>query len=192
MDKKPVNLMSTCADPTKATTVKRLEDGKYVDVPCPEVLPLYSETMRGVDVFAQRLSYSKIGRRSVKWFYSLAWFMFDTAIHNAAILYQQKHKKEHYSEKDFRKDLMKQLVGSFTARKVKHAPRKRPRDALHALEHSDVAGTCSMCRRRVGQGGHNARSRWRCADCQQFLCLPDCYNKHLSQLAAEHIEDEEH
>ena len=72
--------------------------------------------MRGADVFAQRQSYNKIGRRSRKWFYSLLWFMVDIAIHNAYILYQQKHSKQHYDEKAFRKELMQLLVAGFSAR----------------------------------------------------------------------------
>ncbi len=46
--------------------------------------------MRDVDVFAQRQSYSEIGRKSRKWYYSLLWFIFDIDIRNAFILCQQK------------------------------------------------------------------------------------------------------
>jgi hypothetical protein len=118
MDKKPVNLLSTFNDPLEKSTIKRRTGKDLFDVSCPSVVPDYLRTMRGVDVFAQRQSYSKIGRRSKKWFYSLVWFMFDVAIHNAFILHQKKHKQQHYSEKDFRKQLMDQLVHGFTSRKI--------------------------------------------------------------------------
>ena len=80
MDKKPVNLLSTFCDPTKVREVERRTGRDVIKVKCPEVLPAYLRTMRGADVFAQRQSYSKIGRRSKKWFYSLIWFLLDTAI----------------------------------------------------------------------------------------------------------------
>jgi hypothetical protein len=186
MDKKPVNLLSTCADAKKSNTVQRRTGSELQDVACPEVLTLYLRYMRGVDVFAQRQSYNKIGRRSRKWFYSLVWFLVDVAIHNAYILYQQRHNRQSYDEKDFRKELMQLLVGGFSARKGAGARRPAPkhaRDSLHPLEHADRQGACAQCRRRVGDGGHNARSRWRCADCNVFLCMPDCYNAHVTQLA---------
>jgi hypothetical protein len=179
MDKKPVNLLSTCADAKKSSTVQRRTGSELQEVACPEVLPLYLRYMRGVDVFAQRQSYSKIGRRSRKWFYSLVWFLVDVAIHNAYILYQQRHKQQSYDEKAFRKELMRLLVAGFSARKGAGARRpapKRARDSLHTLEHADRQGACWQCRRRVGDGGHNARSRWRCADCNVFCCMPDCYS----------------
>ena len=107
----------------------------------------------------------------------------DTAIHNSYILYQRRHNKKSFGEKQFRMELMKQLVGGFSAR-VAHAHfRKHPRDSLHQLGHGSKQGVCSMCRGRVGDGGHNRRSYWSCTDCDVFLCVPDCYNKHVQTLA---------
>jgi len=192
MDKKPVHLLSTCSDPCQQTTVRRWTGEEHASVSCPEVLPLYVKAMRGVDVFSQRQAYSKLGRRSRKWFYSLVWFIVDIAIHNAYILYQNKHKQSHFSQKDFRKALMQQLVGGHTSRKCRAAPLKRPRDSLHRLQHVKQQGTCVRCAKTVRQGGHNKRSSWRCEDCQNFLCVPRCYNEHIQALAgdAAHIVDE--
>lgn len=186
MDKKPVNLISTCADPTKTASVRRRTGNEVKDIPCPEVLPMYLKCMRGVDVFAQRQSYCKIGRRSVKWFYSLVWFLFDIGIHNAFILHQQKHHKKNYDEKAFRKELMVALVNGYSCVQGKGnsaAPLKRVRDIFHTVQHSHQQGTCHHCRRRVGNGGHNARSYWKCAECDVFLCMPKCYNTHVQTLA---------
>lgn len=191
MDKKPVNLLSTCADAKKSSTVQRRTGNELHDVACPEVLPLYLRYMRGVDVFAQRQSYSKIGRRSRKWFYSLVWFLVDVAIHNAYILYQKRHNQQSYDEKAFRKELMQLLVGGFSARKGAGARRpapKRARDSLHPAVKGEARGACRECTRAVGAGHNNARSRWRCGDCDVFLCMPECYNKHVQALAT-HIEE---
>jgi hypothetical protein len=188
MDKKPVSLLSTFNDPLEKRTIKRRTGKDLFDVACPSVVPDYLRTMRGVDVFAQRQSYSKIGRRSRKWFYSLVWFMFDVAIHNAFILYQKKHKQPHYSEKDFRKQLMDHLVNGFTSRKKgRTAPvLKRQRDSLHPLEHVSKHSDCVQCRPKLEQGQHGRRSHYRCSDCKVFLCVPDCYNKHVQA----HIDEQ--
>ena len=185
MDKKPVHLLSTCSDPCQQTIVRRWTGDEHASVSCPEVLPLYVKAMRGVDVFSQRQSYSKLGRRSRKWFYSLVWFI-DIAIHNAYILYQNKHQQSHFSQKDFRKALMQQLVGGHTSRKCRAAPLKRPHDSLHRLQHVKQQGTCVRCAKTVRQGGHNKRSSWRCEDCQNFSCVPNCYNEHIQALAEQH------
>jgi hypothetical protein len=194
MDKKPVHLLSTCSDPRQQTTVRRWTGEEHASVSCPEVLPLYVKAMRGVrlDVFtdSQRLAqaYSKLGRRSRKWFFSLVWFIVDIAIHNAYILYQNKHQQSHFSQKDFRKALMKQLVGSHTSRKSCKPTLKHQRDSgdptpFAVLCNSEKRGACStQCRQRVGQGGSNQRQHWRCEDCQTFMCVPDCYNKHVQAL----------
>lgn len=194
MDKKLVNFLSSCTDPTHTQHVTRREGSEQVSYPCPSVLPLYTQHMRGVDVFSQRRSYSKLGRRSRKFFYSLIWFLVDVAIHNAYILYQQRHNRQHYSQKDFRKQLMQQLVDGLSARKEKGAAAaapKRTRDALHALEHAARHGDCVQCRPKLRGGQHGRQSHWRCGDCNVFLCLPDCYNKHVqaqAEAAAERAE----
>lgn len=188
MDKKPVHFLCTCADAVHTTSVKRWIGGVRKEVPCPDVVPLYIRTMRGVDVFSQRQSYNKIGRRSRKWFFSLVWFLVDVALHNAYVLHQQKHHKQNYDEKAFRKTLMQLFVDDFCGRHKAAASNKRPRDSQHLLAHGNERGPCSLCRARVGAGGHNRRSHYSCVDCNIFLCVPNCYNRHIQALAPDSIE----
>jgi hypothetical protein len=194
MDKKPVNLISSCCDPEKKEEINRRRGREVFQVSCPEVVNRYTKNMRGVDIFAQRQSYNKIGRKSRKWFYSLAWFFVDVAIHNAFILYQQKHKRKRFGEKDFRLLLMAQMVGDFSARKHRSAKAaKRKRSGLHQLMKRDASGTCTACRVRLSSGHHNRRTSFACEECDLYLCLPDCYNKHIQSLAGdtEDIAEEE-
>jgi hypothetical protein len=190
MDKKPVYFLSTCADAKKSATVKRWTGRERTAVACPAVVPLYTRTMRGVDVFAQRQSYNKIGRRSRKWFFCLAWFLVDVAIHNAFILYQRKHSKQHYDEKAFRKELAQLLASNFCGREKSSTAKKRPRNAHHLLEHRAQRGDCVQCRRQLISGQHGRRSFYACVDCNVFLCVPNCYNKHVQTLTAEALADE--
>jgi hypothetical protein len=191
MDKKPVNLISSRHDPTQQSSIPRREGREQINVSCPPVLTLYTKHLRGVDVFSQRQSYNKIGRRSKKYFYSLIWFFMDVAIHNAFILYLRKHEPQHFAEKDFRKQLMQQLVDGFSSRKKKSARPKRRHDSAHVLEHTAERGICDACRSRVHHGGHNRRSHWRCVDCNRHYCLPNCYNKHVQALEShtEHVDE---
>lgn len=188
MDKKPVNLLSTFCDAQEQSVIKRRAGRELLDVACPSVVPTYLRTMRGVDVFSQRQSYSKIGRRSKKWFYSLVWFMFDMAIHNAFILYQKKHNQQHYAEKDFRKQLMDQLVNGFSSRRKKGrvpTAAKRYRDSLHTIQHSPSAKDCHECRNHRSSGQRGRRTHWQCSDCNISLCIPHCYNKHIQTLTVD-------
>ena len=192
MDKKPVNLISSCCNPLKETHIPRHKGRETFDVKCPEVVPLYTKYLRGVDVFSQRQSYNKIGRKARKFFYSLAWFLIDIAIHNAYILYQKKHNKHNFDEKDFRRELMQQLVNGFTCRQKAGAPHRRPRrGGFHRVGHGDASLTCHGCRRFVGEGKNNKKSRWSCEDCGVHLCMPDCYNKHIQSLSVEQEADSE-
>jgi hypothetical protein len=75
------------------------------------------------------------------------------------------------------------LAGDVTTREKSAATSKRRRDSLHTLEHCEQRGTCKVCCHRVGGGGHNSRSHWRCEGCNIFVCVPDCYNEHVKQLA---------
>ena len=190
MDKKPVNFISTCTDPQKSESVQRWIKGEKQEVACPEVVPTYMKYMRGVDVWAQRQSYHAIGRRSRKWFYCLLWYLVDMAIHNAYILYQQKHQKQNYDEKAFRKELMQLLTAGFEGRKKNAATLKRLHDCLHVLEKRQQRGDCVQCRPRLQQGRHGRRSFHACADCNVFLCVPDCYNKHVQTLTQQAEECE--
>lgn len=106
-------------------------------------------------------------------------FYLNTAIHNAFILYQRKHNKHNYAEKDFRKEVMSALVNDFSARKSKSHPistKKRSLESSHTIAYTKHR--CRVCRNRVGEGGHNRRSHYRCDECNIFVCIPDCYNKH--------------
>jgi len=81
---------------------------------------------------------------------------------------------------------MQLLVADFSAVKGhgRRAPAaKRRRDVLHTLEVSKDKRDCSQCRPKLARGQHGRQTHYRCADCNTFLCMPDCYNKHVQQLA---------
>jgi hypothetical protein len=178
-DKKSVHFLSSCTDPQTRAEVERREGAALKKVPCPKVVPEYIQYMRGVDLFSQRRSYSKVGRKSRKYFYALIWYLVDVAIHNAYILWQTNHPHENGGQKRFRKQLMKQLVGTYSARGSSARRAKHSRDSLHRLERAGVERDCAICRVKLARGRHGRQTRFRCADCEVFVCVPDCYNKHI-------------
>jgi hypothetical protein len=197
MDKKPVNFFSTYCDPIVMGTVQRWRatkrggrKDKTVTLPCPEVVTEYHTWMRGVDVFSQRESYSRIGRRARRWWPRLAWFLIDMAINNAYILYRQymagQEEKDVAAEssKAFRRALMKALVGTFTARKKRGRRSTQPRFASGEVPHipklRSVDQVCTVCSKtmRRSQGKHKPRTREGCETCGVAVHFA-CWKGHL-------------
>ena len=103
--------MSTNANPG-ATEV----DGKSK----PLSVQLYNKYMLGVDRADQLRSYYKIGRPSNKYWKYINFFLLDTCIVNAWLLYDASvpvKRRSRYSQLDFRIDLYKALRAGFSSRK---------------------------------------------------------------------------
>lgn len=197
MDKKPVNLLSTYCDPVVQSEVKRWRASKrggrrdkQVTLPCPEVVTEYHTWMRGVDVFSQRESYSRIGRRARRWWPRLAWFLIDMAINNAYILYHQYITGQEESDvaaqspKAFRRALMQALVGTFTARKKRGRPTSQPKlpagEVQHVPQLHRALQVCTVCAKtiRLSDGKHKPRTREGCETCNVAVHIA-CWRRHL-------------
>lgn len=86
MDKKPVNFLSSAHTPRKTTTVlRRLQNGKRVNIHCPDVVAVYNKYMGGVDRFDQYRERYETGRKSIKWWFRILYFLVDLAIVNSFI-----------------------------------------------------------------------------------------------------------
>jgi hypothetical protein len=146
--------------------------------------------MRGVDVFSQRESYSRIGRRAKRWWPRLAWFLIDMAINNAYILYgrymagQEESNVAAQSPKAFRRALMQALVGTFTARKKRGRPTSQPKlatgDVQHIPQLHRALQVCTVCAKtmRRSQGKHKPRTREGCETCDVAVHVA-CWKAHL-------------
>jgi hypothetical protein len=212
-DKKPVNLLSTYCDPTHQSTVQRWKKkrkgqqrAEAVDRDCPEVLKEYLRWMRGVDVFSQQQSYTRIGRRTWRSWPRLAWFVIDMAISNAYVLYRQYIDMQaaedaaaaaapaaSTSHKAFRRALMQALVGTFTARKKRGRPpstKLATDEPQHTPHHRANPKACVVCAKkvRVGHGESKPRTRDGCETCGVAVHF-GCWKDHLPHEAEE--EDEE-
>jgi hypothetical protein len=87
-DKKPVTVLSKHHNPKQVTSVKRKNrDGTSSIIPCPTAVAEYNSIMGGVDRFDQRRERYAIGRRSLKWWHRLLYFLIDLAIVNSFIMW---------------------------------------------------------------------------------------------------------
>ena len=197
-DQKPVNLLSTYCDPMVTSAVPRWRKStrggrreKKVDVQCPEVVEEYHKWMRGVDVFSQRESYSRPGRKSRRWWPRLAWFLIDMAVNNAWVLVCQyattvsPRPAAAKSPTEFRRALINALVGIFTSRKKRgrpwHTPKLAAGEPQHIPQlHREKAQPCVVCARRVrvGAGGNKPRTREGCRTCGLAVHI-NCWQEHL-------------
>ena len=89
LDNKVVTVLSTTSQPNAYGTVLRHQkDGNRVPVQCPENIIHYNKYMGGVDCGDQLRGYYSCHTKSSKYIFQ---FLFDVAITNAYILYENFH-----------------------------------------------------------------------------------------------------
>jgi hypothetical protein len=160
---------------------------RRVKLPCPEVVVEYHRWMRGVDVFSQRQSYSRPGRKSPRWWRPLAWFLIDICILNARVLYSEHRPAAGLpktSATAFRYDLLRALIGTFTSRKKRGRPlthKLAADEPQHIPQLSRPQHTpCVVCAKglRLSNGQHKPRTREGCETCNVAVHIA-CWRKHL-------------
>jgi len=96
-DKKNVFYLSTNADPTgNATVLRRQRTGKRREVVSPMSVSLYQQHMNGVDRADQLRESYPAGRKSLKWWRYIFWYLLNTAVVNAMVC--QKESPNHQRE----------------------------------------------------------------------------------------------
>lgn len=118
-DSKAVNFLSSAHSPRQTTTVlRRLRNGKRMEVNCPQVVKVYNQAMGGVDRFDQLHERYAIGRRSVKWWHRIFYYLVDLAIVNSFVMWKMKQpNKAKCDQLTYRLTLARQLIGAFCGRK---------------------------------------------------------------------------
>lgn len=95
MDNKEVTVLSTAYDPKEVCTVnRRAKDGTRSAVACPLAISEYNRIMGGVDRFDQLRERYAVGRRSIKWWHRILYWLIDLAVVNSYILYKINRKNE--------------------------------------------------------------------------------------------------
>ena len=119
---KTVSVLSTNCQPHSETPVSRWQNGARIDVPCPEAIRQYNQLMSGVDTNEELRGYYAARTKSTKYYKYIFWFLFDVAIINSFILYQQVPAVGKMTLKEFRVELARQLTGSYNSHKYRERP----------------------------------------------------------------------
>ena len=113
-DTKDVCVISTYHEATGSEMVKRRKkvDGQYkeMQVTIPPAIRNYNRYMGGVDLSDQIIQYNGVLRKTKKWWKTLFFHFIDVCVVNAYIIYRALPGKENTSQKDFRKQLLLEMV----------------------------------------------------------------------------------
>ena len=181
-------MLSTISQPTAAGTVLRKQkDGSQISVPCPQAIISYNEYMGGVDRGDQLRGYYSCRTKSRKFYKYIFYFLLDTAITNAFVLY--KHyaaSPKHKTIQDFRVHLANELIGDYCSHRragrqgsflknlpLRHFPVKlSPEEPSHRNR--------KRCARCLGKYRKRTDTCWYCQECAVPLChtgnpTSDCF-----------------
>jgi hypothetical protein len=172
-------LLYNHCSPDETASLERWNDaGRKASIGCPRAIRDYFYGARSVDVLSQLHYAYAPGRKAMRCWPRLAWWLLDMCIVNAFKLWSIG--QHHPSQLDFRIQLMHQLMEQYpTGRRA--AP---PREALpatgalakdHYLEHVDERRDCVICSHRPE---NRAQTRFVCHTCKVHLCAGLCFSQH--------------
>jgi hypothetical protein len=183
-DKKNVYHLSTLSDPKLQMQAQRRVGNNILDVPQPHAVYNYNKYMGGVDLHDQlRMKYD-VGRNSKRWWKYLFWFLLNSAIVNAFILYKCASKRQirkRYTHLNFRLELVRDLIGGYSKRKRSWSEIDRPGlvEVENIMGHINVLlpGRKKRCRYHLKQLQVRRETVYGCSVCAVHLCRDGCHAK---------------
>ena len=206
-DKRKVAVLSTCQNPGNRTILRpRAQGNRPRELTKPIAIVNYNSYMGGVDLADQLRSYYPIGRESKKWWKYLFWFVIESSVVNAFIIYSETLPGQLDDDEDappklshlmFRLQVAKMLVGGFSGKK--RAGRKSKSSISSSLvaeanigQHTlvkiegrkRVCVQCSAVRRKT-PAGRGIETSYRCkicnvALCQKRGCFAEFHHQHMA------------
>ena len=168
--------------------------GKEVAVPEPVLV--YNKSMGGVDLADQHGSYYPVGRPSVRWWRYICWWLLQTAMVNAFIIWKETKRpapsKKGLRHLDFRLAVLRALCKGNVSRK---------RTAAQALSQAGVTDSsplthkmvrlsgrkksCKMCQKNKVRTptGRGREAVTGCIVCDVHLCAGQCFAEFHQRLA---------
>ena len=150
----------------------------------------YNKYMGGVDLCDQHGSYYPVGSKTVKWWKNIVWYFINLAINNAYVVYKaspspiptgdEPRRRRLSIHKEFRLDIIKQLVGTFSQRGA--IKRRRPSSGLVLMEPAvamthipEMSMNLRLCQYCSKKSGSKSRTKVWCKDCETNLCPFRCF-----------------
>jgi Transposase IS4 len=150
-------------------------DGTEVTVIKPKVVHDYNLHRGKVDTVDQLRGNYALGRKSMKNWPCLAWWLIDMCIVNAYHLFTL-HTHSTATQIEFRIALMHQLAGAYPPQRdheQQAGPPRRGRPSHpHYPKRSEQKRDCAYC---SGGRHHRVKSRVVCDHCHTHLCLDPCF-----------------
>jgi len=168
-------LYNHCSPLDAASLQRWSEEGEKVSVGCPRAIRDYFYGARSVDVLSQ-LHYAYVpGRKSMRSWPRLAWWLLDVCILNAFQLWSIGQDRP--GQLDFRIHLMHQLLEQLPA---EHKPRKHgghppPPHAAAAIHSSELSAEERDCKQCSHQPKNRKQTNYVCSACNAHLCLGECF-----------------
>jgi len=108
-DNRIVYFLSNFHDSSEVGTVRhRQKAGTLKTIPCSKMVHDYNQYMDFVDKADQLRTTYTLDKKSKKWWHRIFWFLIDTVVTNAYIIYKQKRRRKNL--KNFRLQLVNELV----------------------------------------------------------------------------------
>ncbi|XP_005091401.1 piggyBac transposable element-derived protein 4 [Aplysia californica] len=196
-DKRPVNVLSTCCNPTTTDVTRRTKEG-VVPQTIPTPVHDYNQNMSGVDLADQYRSYYNIGRPGKKWWRYGVWFLIQTAIINAFLLMRRanpnaRRRSPGADHLHFRiallQDLLRETPSSSTTINTRESPsvsaRANPNNEQHKLVkipgRKKTCYVCSKAKRKTNKG-RGVETVYGCTYCGIHLCKGRCFTTYHRSL----------
>lgn len=187
-DSNEVTMLSTLYDNTTKTVRRIIKKGVTENVKKPTVVCKYNKSMGGVDISDHYISSYAFTRKSLKWWRKVFFWLIETGIVNAFLLYNMNEGQGKVRQRKFRKELIKQLVGNLRNLNKRGRPSQSEEDErlngkLHLPYPLEAGKTkdCVVCTDR-SIGGVRKRSKFFCKTCQNNpgLHIGQCFEKYHS------------
>lgn len=184
-DKRVVHMLSTVYDDSVTNTRRRTGQ----EVSKPVVVMEYTKHMGGVDLADHYATSYNFNRKTSKWWRKMFFWFLDTAVNNALILYREYIHNNNITSRNFRRQLILELVGSYRNNTnlrgiTRNSPHDKPsisdeirlNNTFHAFGIRKTNNNCRVC----SEPNSRKTTCYYCKTCpsQPALHPVDCFEKY--------------
>jgi hypothetical protein len=165
--------------PTNTQNIKRWGDEHEKKiVTCPQALYDYFHYAKSIDIVGQLHYNYPIGRKAMRQYPSLIWWLIDICIVNAYTLWTMKQNNKNHLT--FRMQLMNELVRDYRMSRMSSSQNTTITNTTmnefdHYPKRADAKNDCVACSSRPS---NRRRSAYICSACNVHLCIDSCFRSY--------------